>query len=118
MNQKLLNTWPCLHYHEGRKSFRILNCLHNATESKTPKVLATSLEGTYTHTSESTMGLEEADGIHCTTYRTEKLYFRTQHDFFLLSFPSFLSFWLVLNNSFVYHITQVKVRFASTQRMS
>ena len=30
--------------------------------------------------------------------------------------PSFLSFWLVLNNSFVYHITHVKVRVAATQR--
>ena len=92
MNQQLLNTWPCLHYHEGRKSFHILNCLHNATESKTPKVLATSLEGTYTHTSESTMGPEEANGIHCTTYRTEELYFRTQHDLFF--FPPLLPFLL------------------------
>lgn len=109
-HQKLLNAWRYLQHQEGRKSFHILSCLCNATESKTPKVLAaTSLEGT-THTyTESTMGLEEANEIHCTTYSMEDLYLKTQHDsFFFL--PSFLSFWLVLNKSFVYHIAHVKVK--------
>ena len=54
------------------------------------------------------MSLEEANEIHCTTYRMEDLYFKTQHDSSFL--PSFLSFWLVLNNSFVYHIAHVKVK--------
>ena len=46
-----------------------MNCLHNATESKTPKVLAASLEGTHTHTPECTVGREEANEIHHTTYQ-------------------------------------------------
>lgn len=100
----------------GRKSFHILNCLCNATESKTPKVLATRLEGTtytYTRVYHGPWRGKWNPLYHIHTgWRT----CISKHSMTLLSFPpSFPSGW-----SWIIHLCITlptwKLRVASTQR--